>query len=228
MSRYLPILFSTPMVQALDAKTMTRRICKHQFWSFSELVDFNDNRIHSKVDGMVSSKYQIGDILWVKEAYYAFGWWVNGDGTTKSGLRKMKFIDFTSSNNASVYVYETDADKKQVTGGQPYKNLGWYKRNSLFMPKKAARHFLKVLDVKVERLHDITDADCISEGIEKEQGFYRFYPCNDLRDNTYIDSPNLSFYSLWESINGVGSWAKNPWVFAYTFEKVTKPENFPG
>jgi hypothetical protein len=77
-------------------------------------------------------------------------------------------------------------------------------RPSIHMPKDAARIWLKLTEVRVERLQDITEKDAIAEGIEDE--------------SPYFYNPKYSFISLWESINGEGSFYQNPWVWVLTFE----------
>lgn len=100
------------------------------------------------------------------------------------------------------------------------------------MPKAACRLFLEITNIRVERLQDISEDDAIREGIKSEiftpnsEKCYYFYPCNDLRDDSYIDLPKTSFYSLWQSINGPESWDENPWVWVIEFKRVNKPENF--
>jgi hypothetical protein len=106
------------------------------------------------------------------------------------------------------------------------KFLKW--KPSIHMPKEAARIFLKIKDIRVERLFDISESDAIAEGIDAvdiRDGSilykdYRKYRPNILRD------PNKSFLSLWESINGVDSLNDNHWVWVIKFERIEKPENF--
>ena len=78
--KYIPILFSTPMVQAImeGRKTQTRRVCKHQYWSYHEIVDVNVNGITQKVDRSVSCPYgKVGDVLWVREGWAPLGEYPN-------------------------------------------------------------------------------------------------------------------------------------------------------
>jgi len=98
------------------------------------------------------------------------------------------------------------------------------------MPKEAARIFLKVNGVRVERLHEISEPDAISEGIEKMSGWKNrlvenLYT-NYMKDGRGPQTPRLSFFSLWESINGKYSLASNPWVWVYDFCKVERPSDF--
>jgi hypothetical protein len=78
-------------------------------------------------------------------------------------------------------------------------------RPSIHMPKSAARIWLKVTDVKVERLRDISQEDAVAEGVKASPPFAIGY-----------------FKNLWESINGAASWNANPWVWVVEFEVVSK------
>ena len=94
------------------------------------------------------------------------------------------------------------------------------------MPKKRARIFLEVTNVRVERLQDITEEDAIAEGIERVSiapFVHRFknYLCN----NKFI-GPKESFKTLWMKINGIDSWKSNPWVWVYEFKQVHHPKDF--
>jgi hypothetical protein len=93
------------------------------------------------------------------------------------------------------------------------------------MPAAAARIFLKVTDVKAERLTDITEADAIAEGVERFKDGWK-----DYRDTPTLFSTQTargSFTTLWRSIYDFGPkehwWQSNPYVFAYTFERIEKP-----
>jgi hypothetical protein len=87
------------------------------------------------------------------------------------------------------------------------------------MPRSASRLNLEITSVKVERLHEIGKdgrraADVLAEGITREQIAHLeeiFHP---------DDSPALAFGSLWDSINGKGSWKANPWVWVVCFNRV--------
>ena len=92
------------------------------------------------------------------------------------------------------------------------------------MPKAAARIWLRITDVRAERLQNISEEDAISEGIERNPKApkeimvcYKSYISNDY--NVY---PCVSFSTLWQLINGRESWDQNPWVWVVSFEVVSK------
>ena len=89
------------------------------------------------------------------------------------------------------------------------------------MPRDVARIFLRVTDVRVERIQDISEADCIAEGIKEEDAYY-----NKMFRNTDSSEFARAMYAkLWDSLNakrGYG-WDMNPWVWVYTFERCEKP-----
>lgn len=146
-------------------------------------------------------RYQPGDIIWVRETWMP---------ETEQGIPTGGYI-YIASNNRS----ESD-------GNTPLK---W--RASIHMPKEAARIFLKITDVRVERLQDITDADCWHEGLSEIDELY-------LEAERYRDggvrivegSPErCAFARLWNStikkkdLDCYG-WETNPWVFVIEFEKL--------
>lgn len=244
-----PILFNTPMARAImnGSKTQTRRIIKPQ-------PLFNENAGYCQ-DGSCyglgfskketernftecRAKYQIDDIIWVREMFFAKGFWEKS-GLTKSGKQAWTFNDDTFldrfMSNCGYKYFDSIPDN--IKSG--HNNLrGYYKRPSIFMPKEACRNFLKTTKVRVERVQDISEEDAIAEGV-------LFYDC-DITKGRYFkdyltkeegyghpdhDYPTVrtakeSFESLWISINGQESWDSNPYVWVYDFIKTDKPKNF--
>lgn len=216
MQKERPILFSTDTVKAIleGRKTMTRRIVSknnsnhEDLWGykFSDL-DFSTAKPDSffapcylKVDlpimttrHRVYPKYQIGDLLWVKETFY------------------YDVISHPEGGYLEQYLFK--ADYTSPTG-----TVKW--KPSLFMPKEAARIWLEVLDVRVERLQNISEEDAESEGILiDDEGLMCFdYVANCFRDIT----PKESFKSLWIKINGEESWNQNVWVWVISFKVLSK------
>ena len=170
-NNFKPILFSTEMVQAILAgrKTQTRRIIKsrHESGIFQVCKNF-DGKVTSiesldwderNCEKDILSKYQIDDILWVREI----------------------FCDVSHNlENENCFLYKADFL------GTTAELVKW--KSSLFMPKEAARIFLKVTNVRCERLQDISDGDEIAEGI----AFKRAQASDGHEDiiNFYKDSKN--------------------------------------
>jgi len=189
-----PILFSTPMVQAIleGRKTQTRRIIKPQpfkkdnIWEYtkkSHATVSPDKILDCPIPPIKCPYGAPGDVLWVRETFRLFK------------------NDF--------YVYKANYKFPEAFRWKP----------SIYMPKAAARLWLKITDLRVERLQDITEQDAKSEGVEKY---------NDLFFKDYTNPENkflcakTSFTSLWESINGQESWEENPWVWVVEFERIEK------
>lgn len=82
-------------------------------------------------------------------------------------------------------------------------------RPSIFMPRWASRITLEVTGARVERLNDISEADAVAEGIPP----FPTSPSN---------IPRMHYATLWNSINGAGSWDANPWVWAISFKRVAQ------
>jgi hypothetical protein len=227
-----PILFSTPMVQSIleGRKTMTRRIIKPQPLNFDvkKIIDWDDV-IYSL------PKYKVGDILWLRETWgvatrpHPIKGWVDGFEYKAD----CKYID---EENDLLPIYECEGfDFEKYQSGK------W--KPSLFMPKEACRLFLKITNVKVERLQDISEKDAKAEGVESciadRENFgvraagMRLYRDYDRKNNSLKDYPcngfefaKTSFETLWQSINGEQSWNDNPYVWVLEFEQCEKPLNF--
>ena len=80
-------------------------------------------------------------------------------------------------------------------------------RHARFMPRWASRIDLDVLNVRVERLHDIDEADALAEGVTLTGATRHGHEARD------------AYAALWDVINGEGSWAANPWVFVIVFHR---------
>lgn len=201
-----PILFSTEMVQAILAgrKTQTRRLT-----------------------GL--------EIPNQKPSSYEFLGWDKNIAVFKSPEGKFRDCEPRYREGDILWVRETtadlrgtfryradnDSDLKLFTGWKP----------SIHMPKEAARIFLKVTNVRVERLQDISEEDAIAEGIASFNHGFGGSPrgvwYRDYKHLSHNCRPRDSFRTLWQSINGKKHpWDTNPWVWVYTFEQTEKPDNF--
>ena len=146
---FKPILFSTPMVQAIlrGEKTQTRRLCK-----FGKAYDiFHDGKheveAEKTFENILPCKYKIGDILWVRET------WHPKRHSFPIGLP---------------FEYKATAKEDGNPTDEPWKP-------SIFMPKEACRIFLKLKSIRIEKLNDISESDAICEGIEQKDGHYLDY-----------------------------------------------------
>lgn len=224
--KYIPILFSKSMVQAIieGKKTQTRRIIKqqpddecyyeveyeHRKGNFGVVYNYNQG----DANPFVRCPYgYYGDILWVKESHYAFGRWIK-NGKTKTGKQKWKFV-----RDLSVPNIRFDDNKPYIIKAPKDRRLGWYKRSALFMEKKDARFFLMCINTRVERLHDISELDSISEGIRSRVTGVRPYELIYQKPDcpNYYHTAKQAFSSLWQSINGPESWDANPMVWVIHF-----------
>lgn len=103
---------------------------------------------------------------------------------------------------------------------------------SIYMPKEAARIWLKVTDVRVERLQSITIEGAIREGAEGEKCPHTnvgAFGCTDCLNTGWIEPPQVEFMQIWNSIIKKSDidrygWDANPWVWVIEFERCEKPE----
>lgn len=213
-----PILFNTEMVQAIleERKTCTRRIIKKKYENVD--IDWFENKYGKRIvyvqndapapirnpNGTtthsliameeIKKPYNIGDILYVRET------WCD----VKKDFRKDDDIDLGDCR----YIFKVDdyGEKHPLIEGYLKR---W--RPSIHMPKEAARIFLKVKEVRAERIQDITEDQIQKEGIKEE-----FPP---LAQDEFI--------KLWDSTLKKEqlkeySWNANPWVWVIEFERYQK------
>ena len=188
-----PIIFSAPMIRALldGRKSMTRRIMKPQPGELDRPFCHADGSWHvtDSCGGHMSPlhvPYAVGDRLWCREGF-SYGWPVEGNH------------QLPECNQEHAITYRAE-------GNQPFGGGRWH--SPIHMPRWASRLTLTVTDVRVERLHSITEADAVAEGIEPG----RRLSCGGM-SHTAVDI----FCALWDSIHGPEAWALNPWVAALTF-----------
>jgi hypothetical protein len=92
--------------------------------------------------------------------------------------------------------------------------------NKMFVRADLMPHRIRITNIKVERLQDIIDEDCLREGVEKWIDCYIVSGImeNQGKNNVCFDTPREAFAALIDRISGKGTWQRNPWVFAYEFE----------
>lgn len=224
-----PILFNTENVQAIleNRKTVTRRVVKPQPVCSGPNTTFaphddsfflskENNRLRCRVCGHApqysyegsnvahhwTPPYRPGDILYVRETWRPISAW-SGSYT---GCR----IEYKAGG---VQIFD------EVIA-LPTQNGEWHP--SIHMPREAARIFLRVMDVMVERLHDINERGPLSAASE---GFTNDI---DLRGGTG-KSATKHFAECWDSTikpkeRAIYGWEANPWVWVIEFERISKEE----
>ena len=96
---------------------------------------------------------------------------------------------------------------------------GW--RNKMFTKADLMPHRIRITGKRAERLQDISDADCLKEGIRYVPKINKFYFGNMLRDEGfYFDNHRQAFAALIDKVSRRGTWASNPWVVAYEYELI--------
>ena len=92
--------------------------------------------------------------------------------------------------------------------------------NKMFVRADLMPHRIRITDVRVERLQDISDEDCLREGVQFLPEINRYYfECTGC-EGFYFDTPREAFASLIDKVSGRGTWESNPWVFVYEFELI--------
>lgn len=211
-----PIPFRAPMVQAILAcrKSQTRRTVKYASpelidsdgWPLTDLSDSGAGEVRA------ACPYgQPGDHLWVKEAWQYADWTDDGYPWVRYAADSQKLLHESIPPNWSERLNDTWAHLSHAENyGIDNCAADRRMRSSRFMPRWASRITLEITSVRVERLQDISDQDCMAEGITD-----MVFP---MRNGLSI--PRNSYADLWESINGPGSWDKNPLVWVIEFRSV--------
>lgn len=230
-----PILFNTEMVRAIldGRKSCTRRICKDANECTVPDMDFYNaekrtyavhnysNREHTEQLSTVERSCPIcpGDILYVRETWEHFECWnCEGDERGNCPNEPQKSV---LDKTCGCYMYRAT---NEIRG-----DARWHP--SIHMPKEAARIWLRVTDVRVERLQEITPKDSENEGVGNL--FYEDIGYSEKNYGTEVDPEygiaKEQFAWLWEStikksdIDRYG-WGANPWVWVIEFERCEKPE----
>jgi hypothetical protein len=227
---FRPMLYSTVMVQALlnGTKTKTRRTQGLEDLNQSnEIYDWQFVTIYSDDDEKsvigfkarngfsdtwkeVFKKINIGDIIWVRETFFE-----SSIPAFPEPITWLQLEYGASEQTIRNIIYKAD-----------FPNISVKWKPSLFMPKSACRLWLKVTNVRVEKLQDISEEDAINEGIIDSllelpinAHHYHNYLATSQNDEE-ADSAIDSYKSLWQKINGKDSWDANPFVWVYDFEVI--------
>lgn len=219
------ICFKEPLFHKVvkGEKTQTRRIINHFgnkehygqllcHWGLSRPPFLNENdewrwELQTDVDDSgtfpIKPKYKVGEIVYLKEPY------LYADDNEEKCIRP--YYKFSTADVLQLKVMGVD--------------IKW--KNKLFMPESAARYFVEITGVRAEKLKDISDEDCMKEGIQRNpEAIPIGYPfgIKFSYNNGYYNytTPQEAYAALINEINGKGTWEKNPWVWVYDFELINK------
>ena len=242
-----PILFSAEMVLAIlkGDKTQTRRkapirelnILQHPgdmlTWSVSFLKaikgtltshsggKFSDLQARSIIASQFNPYGRPGDLLWVRETFCAHWGAPPHDAPQSYRIVTGDELPLIKQENGDLY-QPVPSDIMAIwygaQGDKPF-HMAW--RPSIHMPRWASRITLRITDVRVERLQDISEDDAVAEGVALE----RYVPVSDSAGThssgeAEPTDPVEEYRNLWNHINAPGAWGANPWVWVIEFEKV--------
>ena len=179
-------------------KTQTRRMITPQPVDSVENLMFFGNKVFRTRDEydeliFINPKYEVGEKVYLKEPY--------------------QYADDVDGGRC--YYKFCVADILQLKANGVDITRDW--QNKLFMSEYEARYYIEITAVRAERLQDISEEDCLKEGIE----LYNNY------DGTYgghsaPTAPKEAYAALINSINGKGTWEKNPFVWVYDFRLIQR------
>ena len=192
-------------------KTMTRRVCKYD----------RPNETYDIVFPVFEPNDYDKDGNIVSPLNYAFGWKKDKGDFTGWNIPKYKVGEVVAiaqnySDCGNMPDYELDEDGYPIMP----KRSGFF--NKMFVRADLMPHHIRITDIKVERLQDISDEDCLKEGIfkwdagQKDIPFYSFHNA-DIPD---YNDPRDAFAELIDKVSGKGTWESNPYVFVYEFELI--------
>ena len=183
-------------------KTQTRRVVKEQYRYPNKEVYWDANhkalcfRGKTTVDYIATPRYYVGEVVAVAQSYQKAG-------VVFVPIRESDFIN-----------------KRSVKWGNARKLAGW--KNKLFARAELMPHVIKITNIRVERLQDISDEDCMKEGVLKGEfrntwdKYYLYYG----EGIKTFKTPRYAFATLINKISGKGTCDSNPWVWVYDFELV--------
>lgn len=198
-------------------KTMTRRVCKYD----------RPNETYDIVFPVFEPNDYDNDGNIVSPLNYAFGWKNDKGDFTGWNIPKYKVgevVAIAQSYESLGMNPEIALNDKDGIGFYTKTKFapGW--KNKMFVRADLMPHHIRITNIKIERLQDISDKDCLKEGIYKGQ-------CGSA-DTHFMDAyyykgdiqpyctPREAFAALIDKVSGKGTWESNPYVFAYEFELI--------
>lgn len=214
-------------------KKKTRRIIKlppYQMAGWKLYSTKNQNGLYEFIDGAghsveVKPRYKSGEIIYLKEPYRV------------THIDNIWFINYRyTGDKVQLNISIGNEELEKIIRQQEKSKSGWC--NKLYMPQWAARYFAKIKAVRAERLQDISDEDCIKEGItpycwggntDEKRSYSGYFNVvgrgKATKDDPFpyhSETPREAYAVLIDSINGKGTWGKNPYVCVIDYEMIDK------
>lgn len=199
-------------------KTMTRRVitypsrfrgqnvagyfvCRRPSGKIVEVCMYDeDERVID--DGLILPKYKVDEVVAIAQSY-----------------RDVEQGGYIVDSRYDAFRTENWGDGED---GALKSSAGW--NNKLFVRADLMPHHIRITNIKIERLQDISDEDCLKEGIYEDSGDDEFPPSIfydfDGNKDDGFDTPHEAFATLIDKISGKGAWESSPYVFVYEFELV--------
>ena len=157
--------------------------------------------------GQIVPKYRVGEIVAVAQSYK-----VVSDNISETPSKER--AEFYCKIMKTCYPKEEiHRDTEDIAG--------W--TNKMFVKAELMPHQIRITNVRIERLNDISDNDCLAEGIEfdcKSQSFYCGFN-NSTNSKIWLGrTPRKAYAELIDKVSGKGTWESNPYVFVYDFELI--------
>lgn len=158
-----------------------------------------DGKIYAVANGeniIVKLRYKVGEVVAVAQSYEQIG------------------------ANPQHYISRPDIDGYQIISMCP----GW--RNKMFVRAELMPHQIRITGIRCERLQDISDEDCMKEGVVDVTYFktggrpYELFALPGHEHEETFNTPRQAFAALIDKVSGRGTWDRNPWVVVYEFELV--------
>lgn len=186
-------------------KTQTRRICKEQIWAHSDIVNAENGIFHFEIP-----KYKVGEVVAVAQSYCSIA------------------DELENCNNATCAAHY----EKNVQKASEY--ISWMEHpgfnNKMFVAADMMIHKIRITNVRIERLQDISDECCLKEGITDmgAGGSLRYSFTENVKQTTgdiiafsnNFATAKEAFAHLINKVSKKDVWKENPYVFVYEFELV--------
>ena len=207
------ILFSDKFLltkAVLDGrKTQTRRICKEQIWAHSDIVNAENGIFHFEIP-----KYKVGEVVAVAQSYKDVDSYYSAAYQRRHSIHGMTVDALDSVPNEDI--------KKWFKSRNDFKDKASW-NNKMFVKPEYMPHVIHISNVRIERLQDISDDDCLKEGLEWDGVAHKYYVNYNKTNGSKIyfkASPKESYAELIDKVSGKGTWESNPYVFVYDFNLV--------